>query len=108
MMNEFYIIGDCQMANVFWDEGLECETYSKTGMPSQLGSFISSNSKRIMKNFSREIDGCKTNSLFYTDRHTLHIEQNDWDVLVKTDLIAVIYVGVKTNIKMVEVSMRCF
>ena len=96
------------MANVFWDEGLKRETDSKTGMPSHLGSFISSNSKRIMKNCLREIDGCKTNRVFYTDRDNLHIEQNDWDVLVEADLVAVIYVGVKTIIKMVEISMRCF
>ena len=38
------------------DDGLECESELKSTMPARSGSFILSNSKRIMNNFIREIE----------------------------------------------------
>ena len=58
------------------DEGLECETDLKNTMPAHLGNFNSSNSKRIMTNFIREIDGSKTNNVYYTDTDSLYTEKN--------------------------------
>ena len=39
------------------DEGVDNDVEEKNCMPSQLGAFILSNSKRIMNNFIRIIDG---------------------------------------------------
>ena len=49
------------------DEGLGFETELKNTMPAHLGSFILSESKRIMNNFTHEINGFKTNFVHYTD-----------------------------------------
>ena len=45
------------------DEGVDNEIEDRNTMPSQLGAFILSNSKRIMNNFIRVIDGFKTNNV---------------------------------------------
>ena len=57
------------------DDGLDSEIDIKNTMPSHLGSFILSNSKRIMNNFIRVIDGFKTNNIYYTDTDSLYIEK---------------------------------
>ena len=69
------------------DDGLDSEIDIKNTMPSHLGSFILSNSKRIMNNFIRVIDGFKTNNIYYTDTDSLYIERKYWDVLDKAGLI---------------------
>ena len=69
------------------DEGLNSDLDVKITMPSHLGSFILSNSKRIMNNFIRVINGFKTNNIYYTDTDSLYIERKYWDVLDTAKLI---------------------
>ena len=58
------------------DDGLEGDNDVKNTLPSHLGAFILSNSKRIMNNFIREINGFYNNSIYYTDTDSLYIEKN--------------------------------
>ena len=59
----------------------------KITLPSHLGAFILSNSKRIMNNFIREINGFYINSIYYGDTDSLYIEKKYWDVLAKANLV---------------------
>ena len=56
------------------DDGLKWETELKNTMPVPLGSFVLNNSKGFVNNFIREIDGFKTNNVYYTDTESLYIE----------------------------------
>ena len=70
------------------DDGLdddECDI--KNTLPAVLGSFILSNSKRIMNNFIREINWFYNNNVYYTDCDSLYIEKKYWDVLDKANLV---------------------
>ena len=49
------------------EDGLDGDNDVKNTLPSHLGAFILSNSKRIMNNFIREIDGFYDNSIYYGD-----------------------------------------
>ena len=69
------------------DDGLEGDNDVKNTLPSQLGAFILSNSKRIMNNFIREINGFYNNSIYYGDTDSLYIETKYWDVLDKANLV---------------------
>ena len=69
------------------DDGLESDNDVKNTLPSHLGSFILSNSKRIMNNFVREINGFFNNSIYYGDTDSLYIEKKYWDVLDKANLV---------------------
>ena len=55
------------------DDGLEGDNDVKNTLPRPLGAFILSNSKRIMNNFIREINGFHNNSIYYTDTNSLYI-----------------------------------
>ena len=59
----------------------------KLTLPSHLGAFILSNSKRIMNNFIREINGFYNNSIYYGETASLCIEKKYWDVLDKANLV---------------------
>ena len=59
----------------------------KNTLPSQLGAFILSNSKRIMNNFIREINGFYNNSIYYGDTDSLYIKKKNWDALDKANLV---------------------
>ena len=52
-----------------------------------MGAFILSNSKGIMNNFIREINGFYNNSIYYGDPESLYIEKKYWDVLDKANLV---------------------
>ena len=69
------------------DDGLEEDNDVKNTLPSHLGAFILSNSKRIMNNFIREINGFYNNSIYYGDTDSLYIEKKYWDVLDKANLV---------------------
>ena len=69
------------------DDGLEGDNDVKNTLPSHLGAFILSNSKRIMNNFIREINGFYNNSIYYGDTDSLYIEKKYWDVLDKAILV---------------------
>ena len=68
------------------DDGLDDDCDNKNTLPAVLGAFISSNSKRIMNNFIREINGFYNNSIYYGDTDSLYIEKKYWDVLGKANL----------------------
>ena len=55
-------------------------------MPSQLGAFMLSNSRRIMNNFDRVIDGFKTNFVFYEDTDSIYIKKKHWKKLNEAGL----------------------
>ena len=69
------------------DDGLDDQNDIKNTLPSRLGAFISSNSKRIMNNFIRVINGFYSNSTYYGDTDILYTEKNFWDVLNKANLV---------------------
>ena len=69
------------------DDGLEEDNDIKNTLASPLGAFILSNSKRIMNNFIREINGFYNISIYYGDTDSLYIGKNYWDVLDKANLV---------------------
>ena len=69
------------------DDGLDDDCDIKNTLPAVLGAFNLSNSKRIMNNFIREINGFYNNSIYYGDTDSLYIEKKYWDVLDKANLV---------------------
>ena len=69
------------------DDGLDCDNDVKNTLTCQLGAFSLSNSKRIMNNFIREINGFYNNSIYYGDADSLYIERKYWDVLDQANLV---------------------
>ena len=69
------------------DVGLGDDCDIKNILPAVLGAFILSNSKRIINNFIREINGFYNNSIYYGDTDSLYIEKKYWDVLDKAILV---------------------
>ena len=69
------------------DPGLEDEVKNLNTMPLHLGSFILSNSKRIMNNIMHAINGFYTNDVYYTDKVSLYIENKHWDKLDEAGLV---------------------
>ena len=69
------------------DDGLDDDCDIKNTLPAILGAFILSNSKRIMNNFIREINGFYNINIYYTDCDSLYIEKKYWDVLDKSNLV---------------------
>ena len=69
------------------EKGLEDEVKKINKMPLHLGSFVLSNSKRIMNNFIHAFDGFYTNNVYYTDCDSLYIENKHWDKLDKAGLV---------------------
>ena len=69
------------------DDGLDDDCDIKNTLPSVLRAFILSNSKRIMNNFIKEINGFYNNSIYYGDTDSLYIEKKFWDLLDKANLV---------------------
>ena len=69
------------------DHGLDVDCDIKNTLPAVLGAFILSNSKRIMNNFIREINGFYNNSIYYGDTDSFYIEKKFWDNLDKANLV---------------------
>ena len=69
------------------DDGSDDDCDIKNTLPAPLGAFILSNSKRIINNFIREINGFYNNNLFYSDTDSLYIEKKYWDVLDEAKLV---------------------
>ena len=69
------------------EDGLDDDCDIKNTLPAVLGAFILSNSKRIMNNFIREINGFYNYSIYYGDTDSLYIEKKYWDVLDKANLV---------------------
>ena len=57
------------------DDGLDGDNDVKNALPSHLFAFVSSNSKRIMINFIRVINGFYNNSIYYGDTDSLYVEK---------------------------------
>ena len=53
------------------DDGLDDDCDIKNTLPAVLGTFILSNSKGIMNNFIRELNGFYTSSIYYGDTDSL-------------------------------------
>ena len=70
------------------DDGLDCDNDVKNTLPSQLGAFVLSKSKRIMNNFIRQINGFHNISIYYGDTDRLYLEKKYWDVLDKANLVS--------------------
>ena len=81
------------------DDGLDGDNDVKDTLPSHLGAFTLSNSKRILNNFIREINDFYNNSVFYGDTDILHIEKKYSDVLDKAGLVADIFCQGKNDYK---------
>ena len=69
------------------DDGSEGDNDVKNTLPSHLGAFIFSKSKRITNNFIREINGFYNNSIYYGDTDSLNTEKKYCDVLDKANLV---------------------
>ena len=69
------------------DDGLDDDCDIKNTLPAVLGAFILANSRRIMNNFIREINGFYENNIYYTDTDSLYIEKKYWDVLDEANLV---------------------
>ena len=71
-------------------------------MPPHLGSFVLSNSKRIMNNSKHAIDGFYTNDLYYEDTLSMYNKNKLWDKVDKAGLVGKNKLqGKKTILKMV-------
>ena len=81
------------------DDGLDGDNDVKNTIPSHLGAFILSNSKRIMNNFLREINSFYNSSIYYGDTDCLKIEKKHWDVLDKAGLVGDILCQGKNDYK---------
>ena len=90
------------------DEGVDGEIDNKNTMPSQLGAFILSNSKRITNNFVEVIDGCKSNNVFYQDTDSLYIEKKHWNILNSVGYVGSNLLQAKNDYTMVVYSLDCF
>ena len=69
------------------DDGSDDDCDIKNTLPAVLGAFILGNSRRIMNNFIREINGFYNNNIHYTDTDRLYIEKKYWDMLDKANLV---------------------
>ena len=69
------------------DDGLDDDCDNKNTLPADLRAFILANSRRIMNEFIREINGFYSNNIYYTDTDSLYIEKKYWDVLDKANLV---------------------
>ena len=58
------------------DEGLEDDCDNKNSLPAYLGAFFLGNTKWIMNNFFRKVNGFYNNSIYYADTVSLYIEKN--------------------------------
>ena len=57
------------------DDSLDGDNDVKNTLPSHLGAFIVSNSKRNMNNFIREINGFYNDSIYYADTDSVYLEK---------------------------------
>ena len=69
------------------DAGLEDEVKKVSTLPLHLGSFVLSNSRRIINNSIHAINGFNTNDLYYTDTDSLFIENKHWEKLDRARLV---------------------
>ena len=80
------------------DDGSDDDCDIKNNLSAVLGAFILSNSKRIMNNFIREINGFY-NGIYYGDTDSLYIEKKYWNVLDKANLVGEVLCQGKNDYK---------
>ena len=87
-VSEYWIIpnGNC-IVKSRKDDGLDGDNDVKNTLPSHLEAFILGNSKRIMIDFIREINGFFINAVYYGDTDCLYLEKKYWDVLDKAGVV---------------------
>ena len=66
------------------DEGISKKVNSQ---PCQLGSFILSHSKRLMKDVILALDGFKNHKIYYGDTDSVYIHNDDYEILKTKGLI---------------------
>ena len=59
------------------DDGLDDDCKIKNTLPAHLGAFILGNSKTILNNFIRGINGFYSNCIYYGDTDCLYIEKKN-------------------------------
>ena len=65
---------------------MKCESDLKNTMPDHL-HFILGNSERVMKKNLRQIGGCQTSELCYSDTESSYFEKKYWDSVDKVKLV---------------------
>ena len=88
-------------------EALECEADLKNTMPAHSGTFIPSNSKRIMNKLLRLSDGFETINAYYSNTDNLYNEKSIRVFYIRLNWLQKSYVEVKTIIKRVVSSKDC-
>ena len=68
--NEFFFV------KLRKDGGIDDDCDIKITLPTHSGAFILNNSKRLMNNFIREINGFYIYSIYYRETDSLYIEKN--------------------------------
>ena len=77
----------------------------KNTLPSHLGGFILSTSKRIMNNFTGEINGHYNHAIHYGDRDSIIIENKYWNMLDKASIVGSNLCQRRGDLKMASFSM---
>ena len=90
------------------DAGLEDNVKKLNTIPLHIGSFVLSNSKRIMNMFIHAIKGFYTNEVFYTDTDAVYIASKPWDKLEKAALVGKNLLQGKNDYKDGVYFMDCF
>ena len=90
------------------DDGLDFDNDVKNTLPSHIGAFILSNSKRIMNKFIREINGFYNTGIYYGETDSLHKEKKYWDVLDKANLVGKTVCPSKNDYKRGDIFYRLF
>ena len=67
--------------------GLEEEVEKLNTMPLHLGASVLSNSERILNTFIHAINRFYTNDVYYTDTHSLYIQNKPMNNLEKAGLV---------------------
>ena len=83
----YYCKSETWMKTEFDENVLDDDCDIKNTLPAHLGAFILSNSKLIMNNFIREINGFYNNSIYYGDTDSVSIEKKYLDVFDKANLV---------------------
>ena len=69
------------------DVGLQDDFKKVNTLPLQMGSFVLSNSRKIMNIFIHANNGFYTNDVYYTDMDSLYFENKHWEKVDKAGLV---------------------
>ena len=74
--------------NIKKDNGLDGDNGVENTLTTHLGAFILSNSKRIMNNFIKDVNGFYSISIYYGDTDSFYMGKKHLNVLDKANLAA--------------------